>query len=328
MPKTDCCDSLILMTQTPTTAHHSPHDGPGHGPASGLDADLAELLDLDALLGAPVLVAALNAASDALLTAPLNVVDLGAGTGTGTVALATRFPHARIHGLDSSPAMLARLRAAAAAGDVADRVETHLVDLDGDWPAVLPGSVDLAWAALSLHHVTGPAQVLRQVLGVLRPGGVFIVTEFTGATAFDPDDLGVGSRDLGERLVGALAARGYPVTAEWTMALQAAGFSPVERLETLFTASAYRTDGARYLELQLTHNRAILTDDLCADDLAAIDTAIAELTAGTSELGFTSGRAVWVAVRPANVEPIPPDGLEVDQPTAFSSNPSEEGTRP
>jgi hypothetical protein len=175
--------------------------------------------------------------------------------------------------------------------------------------------------------VTHPPQALRQVFELLRPGGVFIVTEFTGATAYDPGDLGVGSRDLGERLVRALAARGYPVTAEWTSALEAAGFSPVKRLETSFTTSANTTDGARYLELQMIHNRAILTEDLCTDDLAAIDAAIAELTAGTSELGFTSGRAVWVAVRPANVEPVPPDGPAVDQPTAISSDPSEKGTR-
>lgn len=327
MPKTDCGDSLIDMTHTHTTAHHSPNDLPGHGPAPEHDAALAEFFDLDAALSAPVLVAALNAASDALGTEPRVVVDLGVGTGMKTLALATRFPDAQIHGLDSSPTMLARLRAAAAAGEVADRVETHLVDLDGDWPAVLPGSVDLAWAAFSLHQVTHPPQVLRQVFELLRPGGVFIVTEFTGATAYDLDDLGVGSRDLGERLVRALAARGYPVTAEWTTALEAAGFLPVERLETSFTTSAKMTDGARYLELQMTHNRAILADDLSSDDLAAIDATIAELTAGTSELGFISGRAVWVAVRPAGVEPIPPDGPTGDYPTAISTDPSEEGTR-
>lgn len=314
------------MTQTITPVHHLNHDRPGHGPAPEPDVGLAEFFDLDALLGAPVLVVALNAASDALGTEPRVVVDLGAGTGMKTLALATRFPRARIHGLDSSPTMLARLRAAAAAGEVADRVETHLVDLDGDWPAVLPGSVDLAWAALSLHHVTHPPQVLRQVFELLRPSGAFIVTEFTGATAYDPADLGVGSRDLGERLVRALAARGYPFTAEWTTALEAAGFLPVERLEISFTASANTSDGARYLELQMTHNRAILADDLCADDLVAIDAAIAELTAGTSELGFTSGRAVWVAVRPAGVEPIPPDGRSADQPVAISSDSNEKET--
>lgn len=285
-------------THTPTSEHHPQHDRPGHGPALDHEDDLAELLDLDAALGAPVLAEALDAASAALGTAPRRAVDLGAGTGTGTLALATRFPDLLVHSLDASPMMLDRLSAAAAAADVAGRVETHLVDLDGDWTAVLPGSVDLAWAALSLHHVTAPAQVLRQAIGVLRPGGVLVVTEFTGVTRYEPADLGTGRDGLGERLVSALASHGYPVTAEWTMALSAAGFVPVQRLESALTATARTPEGARYLAVQLTRNRALLADGLSADDLSAVDVTIAGLEAGTSDLGLTSGRAIWIAVRP------------------------------
>ena len=208
MPQTKFLRSLILMTHTHTPAQQARHNRPGHGPAPEHDSGLAELLDLDAALGAPVLAAALDAASVALATPPRRIVDLGAGTGTGTVALATRFTDARVHGLDASPAMLGRLRDAAASAGVADRVDAHLVDLDGDWPAALPGSVDLAWAALSLHHVTDPERVLHQVFGALRPGGVLIVTEMTGATTYNPADLGTGSANLGERLVTALAAHG------------------------------------------------------------------------------------------------------------------------
>lgn len=222
--------------------------------------------------------------------------------------------------------MLVRLRAAAAAGEVADRVETHLVNLDGDWPAVIPASIDLAWAALSLHHVTRPVQVLRQVFEVLRPGGVLIVIEPSGATTYEPADLGTGSRDLGERLAGGLPAPGYQLAAEWMTALEAAGFSLIKRLEISFNASANTIDGARYLELQMTHNRAILVDDLCADDLAAIDAAISELAAGTFELGFTSSRDVWTAVRPASVEPILPDKRSVDQLVTTSTNSNEKET--
>jgi len=292
------------MTPTHADEHHRHHSRPGHGPAPEHDTGLAELLDLDAALGAPVLAVALDAASAALGTAPRSIVDLGAGTGTGTLALATRFPDARIHSLDASLGMLDRLRAAATAAEVADRVETHLVDLDGDWPAVLPSAADLAWAALSLHHVTDPAHVLRQAFGALRPGGVLVVTEMTGVTTYDPADLGTGRDGLGELLVGVLAAHGYPVTAEWTAALTAAGFAPVERRETAFTASDRTTDGARYLALQLTLSRARLTQDLPADDLAALDAAIAALEAGTSKIALTSGRAFWIAVRQGNAESV------------------------
>lgn len=298
--------TVEAMTPTHSSVHqphHRHHDRPGHGPAPEHDTDLVELLDLDAVLGACLLEAALDAASAAVGTAPRDVVDLGAGTGTGTLAIAARFPGARVHSLDASPAMLDRLGAAATAAGIGDRVDRHLVDLDGDWTAVLPGTVDLAWAALSLHHVSDPGRLLGEVLDVLRPGGVLVVTEMTGATTYGPPDLGTGRDGLGERLVGALAARGYPVTGEWTTALTAGGFAPVERLESAFTASARSPLGARYLALQLSMYRARLSEDLPADDLTALDTAVEALGAGTSELTLTSGRVVWTAVRPGEAEP-------------------------
>jgi len=293
------------MTHTHTPGKHPHHDRPGHGPAPEDDTGLAEILDLDALLGAPVLTAALDAASAALGVAPQQIADLGAGTGTGTLALAARFPTARVHGLDASTGMLGRLGSAAVAAGVSDRVVTHLIDLDTDWPAALPGSLDLVWAALSLHHVSDPQAVLRQVFAALRPGGVLLVTEMTGDTVFEPADLGTGRADLGTRLVGALAARGYPVTAEWTTELGAAGFSPVERIESALTAASATATGARYLELLLTRNREILVDGFAAEDLLALDSAIAALSAGSLDLAVTSGRAVWAAVRPVAVPDAP-----------------------
>lgn len=194
--------------------------------------------------------------------------------------------------------MLDRLTEAARATGVDDRIDTHLVDLDGDWPAVLPGGVDLAWAALSLHHVTDPDLVLRQTFTALRPGGVLVVTEFTGTMAFEPADLGTGRDDLGDRLVGVLAANGYPMTAEWTTALGSAGFAPVERTESVVTASAHTPEGARYLALPLRLNHDLFVDSLPADDIVALDAALAALEAGTSSVALTSPRAVWIAVRP------------------------------
>ena len=290
----------MTSTHTPPHQGHSHEGRPGHGPAPEHDTGLAELLKLDAALGAPVLAQALAAAFLALGGDPHRVLDLGAGTGTGTRALAARFPGARIDSLDASPAMLDRLGAAATAAGIADRVQPHLVDLDGNWPAVLSGPVDLAWAALSLHHVTDPAQLLDQVFGALRPGGVLVVIEMAGATAYTPGDLGTGRDGLGARLVGALAARGYPATGEWTAALAAAGFAPVQRREFAFPASADTTDGARYLALELGRHLSRLTEDLAVEDLTALEAAIATLEAGASQLMVTSGRVVWIAVRPGD----------------------------
>ena len=283
---------------------HSHADRPGHGPAPEGDSAMAEMLDLDAALGASVLADALDLAAAALGGTPRSVADLGAGTGTGTLALAARFPAARVHSLDATASMLDHLTASAATAGVGDRVTPHLVDLDGDWPAVLPEQVDLAWAALSLHHVTDPARVLRQAYGALRPGGVLVVTEMSGVR-FEPADLGSGRDGLGDRVTAALASHGYPVTAEWTTVLGEACFAPVERHEMTFEASATTADGARYLSIQLSRNRDRIADDLSADDLAALDLAVAAIDAGTSQVRTVSGRIVWVAVRPLDTTATP-----------------------
>ncbi|MDJ0379017.1 methyltransferase [Cryobacterium sp. PH31-L1] len=291
------------MTHTHSSHDLSNHERLGHGILPEHDSVLPELLALDAALGAPMLATALDAAGALLEAEPLRVIDLGAGTGTGTIALATRFPNARIHSLDASFQMLERLIATAEAAGVADQVGTHLVDLDGDWSDIVPPGVDLAWAALSLHHMTDPEEVLRQVFEVLRPGGVLVVTEFTDVTTYDPADLGTGRNGLGARVVNELAAHGYPATAEWTTVLETAGFAAVERTASALTASALTPDGARYLEVLLARHRALISENLSREDLAALDDAIATLCVGTSRLQMTSGRAFWTAIRPTNDDP-------------------------
>ncbi|WP_147916202.1 FAD-dependent oxidoreductase [Ruania zhangjianzhongii] len=275
---------------------HSPH--PGQEPWHDLPAGLAEHLEREARLSTPILDKALTAAATALATTPTTIVDLGAGTGAGTIALATRFPEARIHSLDVSAELLERLRTAAAAADVADRVHSHQVDLDGDWPAALPAEVDLVWAALSLHHVADPAKVLRQAGAALRPGGVLVLTELSGTETFEPADLGSGRPGLDDRLLSAPTGHSHPAATDWTGALAEAGFAPVQHHEHTFAASGQSPDGARYLMTRLQAHRDQLVDDASSDDRAAVDGAIDALDAGTSDLSFTAGRAVWVATRP------------------------------
>lgn len=148
---------------------------------------VAERLEQESRLNAPMRDAILEKVVGALDPPPQQIIDLGSGTGADVVALAMRFPTARVHALDVSEKLLDHVVFAAAEAGVAERVEPHLVDLNHDWTAATPGGADLAWASLSFHHLSDPAATLRRVLASLKHGGVFVLTELTGEERHTPD---------------------------------------------------------------------------------------------------------------------------------------------
>jgi trans-aconitate 2-methyltransferase len=93
---------------------------------------------------------------------PSVVLDLGCGEGSGTAALARRWPGARVIGVDSSPEMLA-VAARAASG-----VEFALGDVR-EWAP--DGPVDLVVSNAVLHWVPDHDRLLAAWAGWLRPGG-------------------------------------------------------------------------------------------------------------------------------------------------------------
>jgi trans-aconitate 2-methyltransferase len=95
---------------------------------------------------------------------PRTVVDLGCGEGALTASLATRWPRARVTGVDSSPEMLA----AAAAHAVDGRVGFERGDVR-DWRP--DGPVDVVVSNAVLHWVPGHAGLLARWAGHLAPGG-------------------------------------------------------------------------------------------------------------------------------------------------------------
>ncbi len=88
-------------------------------------------------------------------------------TGTGTIVLAQRFGAADVIAVDGSEQLPGRILAKAGDLGLAGRIRTIQADLDGAWPAV--GTVDVAWAAMFLHHLADPARVPGDLFAAIRP---------------------------------------------------------------------------------------------------------------------------------------------------------------
>jgi trans-aconitate 2-methyltransferase len=95
---------------------------------------------------------------------PRLVVDLGCGTGRLTVMLARRWPAARVHGVDSSGAMLDRAEGAAVTW-----VEADIHGWEPDAP------VDLVYSNAALHWLDDHPELFRRLAGHVAPGGVLAV---------------------------------------------------------------------------------------------------------------------------------------------------------
>ncbi|HYI02331.1 methyltransferase domain-containing protein [Hyalangium sp.] len=97
--------------------------------------------------------------------APVQVVDLGCGTGDLTLVLAERWPSARVTGVDSSEAMVAEATRRA----TPERVRFELADLAG-WKASAP--VEVLFSNAALHWLPDHPALLSRLVSQLTPSGV------------------------------------------------------------------------------------------------------------------------------------------------------------
>lgn len=96
--------------------------------------------------------------------APREIWDLGCGTGEHAAGLAARHPRARVHGLDSSPEMLAEARARSTA------IDWVRADIAGFHPETPP---DLIFSNAALHWLPGLPRLVPRLVTTLAEGGVF-----------------------------------------------------------------------------------------------------------------------------------------------------------
>lgn len=226
-----------------------------------------------------------------------HIIDLGAGTGTGALALARQLPDAEVVAVDVSEPMLEHLRHKARALGLADRIRTVQADLDQPWPDL--GPADLVWASASLHHMADPGRALTQALATLRPGGVLVATELDSFPRFLPDGAGAALED---RCHAALAdvrtEAGLHMDEDWGLRLAEAGFTvEAERRFDIALRPPLPAAAGQYAQVSLQRMRHGLDGRLSAGDLATLDTLAAGVL-GRDDLTVRTTRTVWLARRP------------------------------
>lgn len=226
------------------------------------------------------------------------VIDVGAGTGTATLGLASQLPDAELIALDVSAEMLGHIQHKATALGIAGRVRTVQADLDQPWPAV--GPADLVWAANSLHHMGDPGRVVAEIFSTLRPGGVLAVTELESFPRFLTDPAG---QAIEERVHAAMAqARdeaGMHMHEDWSARLAQAGFAiEAERRFDIVLQPPLPPAAVRYAQLTLHRAQENLDGKLDAGDFAELGVIAAGIP-DRDDLTVRTSRTVWLARRPA-----------------------------
>jgi SAM-dependent methyltransferase len=110
------------------------------------------------------------------LVSGMRVLDVGCGTGTLALWAKQSRPDAWIHGIDADSRVLATARRKAQRAGV----EVHFEQAFSDALPFPDASFDCVLSSLFFHHLRTESkrETLREILRVLRPGGVLHVLDF------------------------------------------------------------------------------------------------------------------------------------------------------
>lgn len=104
-----------------------------------------------------------------------HILDVGAGTAQIPIVLANEYENCRITAIDLAEEMLKVARRNVEQAGLSERVNLELVDAkrmpyeDESFEAVISNSI--------VHHVPAPRDVFREMVRVLKPGGVLFVRD-------------------------------------------------------------------------------------------------------------------------------------------------------
>jgi demethylmenaquinone methyltransferase/2-methoxy-6-polyprenyl-1,4-benzoquinol methylase len=142
---------------------------------------------------------------DAGLTPASRVLDLAAGTGDLSLALARQGRPASVLGTDFSPEMLEVAKRKAASYDGSAELAFEVQDAQA---LSLPDeSFDVVTVAFGVRNFPDRAANFREVLRVLRPGGRYLVLEFSRPPFAPFRALYHSYLDVGIPLIGGLLTR-------------------------------------------------------------------------------------------------------------------------
>lgn len=126
----------------------------------------------------------------------MTVLDFGCGLGFFAIGMARLVgDDGLVIAVDRQPQMLAGLRKRAARAGVAERIRTHHCAADA---LGLDQPVAFALAFYSVHEVRDQGRLFREIHGLLRPGGQFLMVEPIGhVTAGQFHDSLRAAKDIG-----------------------------------------------------------------------------------------------------------------------------------